>query len=318
MPGLCRTLLLGVAVLACAKASAVPPHPAAGHPAWHAAPWAFAPPGPGYRAPTGAPPSSHRPRLPPVGRALRRDREHATPAIPGTAAPAEQSPAADAAAAPATAADGKAAFVARLRPLIDAENARLAGLRRSLLQWLGRLDAGQRLTDDQSARVVALATRYRVDGNPLDEHRARDALRDKIDQIPASLALAQAANESAWGKSRFAREGNNLFGIWTFDESKGMVPRGREAGKKHLVRKFDDEAGSVRYYMFTLNSHPAYAELREIRATLRARGLPLDGLALAAGLTAYSAKGEHYVRLIRDLIERLDLAAHDAGRRDGA
>ena len=140
--------------------------------------------------------------------------------------------------------------------------------------------------------------------DPLTSKAARDELLGKIDIIPSSLALAQAANESAWGQSRFAQEANNLFGIWTYDKDKGLVPRNREQGKKHLVRIFDDVGESVRYYMHTLNSHPAYAGLREIREDLRASGLAIDGHKLAVGLEKYTAKGQQYIDLIQGLIRQ--------------
>ena len=134
----------------------------------------------------------------------------------------------------------------------------------------------------------------------------------KIDIIPASLALAQAANESAWGESRFAQEANNLFGIWTYDRAKGLKPKNRENGKTHLVRIFDDIGASVRYYMYNLNSHPAYRELRQIRQQLRASGRAINGYALAAGLEKYSSQGTTYIELIRDLIEQNEWALLDS------
>ena len=243
------------------------------------------------------------------------------------AGPADPAPPSAAGSAPAAKApppesdgttDSKAAFLARLRPLVEAENRRLRRLRSELGDLLAVLGHGGELDAEQRKRVKTLATRYRIDGDPLTQAAARSALLEKIDEVPVSLALAQAANESAWGTSRFAREGNNLFGIWTYDESKGMVPRRRAAGKKHLVRRFDSVAASMRYYLFTLNSHPAYAELRAIRARLRTAGSPLDGIALAAGLTRYSAKGGEYVRRIQAMIRRFDLAAFDAAGRESA
>lgn len=207
--------------------------------------------------------------------------------------------------------DHRAEFLARLRPLVERENARLLALRDELSGLLAAQRSGAALSEAERKKIRDLARRYRVDGDPLDSAQAAAELLDKVDVVPVSLALAQAANESAWGKSRFAREGNNLFGIWTYDESQGIVPRNRQPGKKHLVRRFDSIADSVRYYIFTLNSHPAYVELRAIRAERRDSGQPLDGHSLADGLTRYSAKGEEYVRLIQAMISRFDLAAFD-------
>jgi len=197
-------------------------------------------------------------------------------------------------------------FIQMLIPLIKKENVKLAVLRKELLGLFRKIDFGHRLTDRQSKRLIKLAAQYRVKGNVLESSQVRDALKNKIDLIPVSLTLAQAANESAWGKSRFAKQGKNLFGIWTYDENKGIVPKGRKKGAKHLVRKFDSLGDSVSYYMYTLNSHPAYSELRDIRYQQRRNNEALSGFDMADGLTKYSAKGEEYVRLIQALITRHD------------
>jgi Bax protein len=118
------------------------------------------------------------------------------------------------------------------------------------------------------------------------------------------LALAQAANESAWGKSRFAREAQNLFGVWTYDESKGIVPKKRAKGARHLVRKYESMEESIAHYITLLNSHPAYEPLRVIRLEQRTQGNYPDGYAMARGLIKYSAKGEQYVAIIRSMINK--------------
>jgi Bax protein len=196
-----------------------------------------------------------------------------------------------------------------LLPIVERENDRLRGLRSDVKRLLTDLESG-RATDAQRQHLLALARRYRVNGKILEEAEARRDLLTRIDTIPSALALAlaQAANESAWGSSRFAREGNNLFGIWTYDESKGMVPKGRPQGAKYLVRKFENYDASVRYYLHTLNSHPAYQPLRDARAQARSQGKQPEATKLAAGLVRYSAKGELYVKLIRQLIARYQLA----------
>ena len=211
----------------------------------------------------------------------------------------------------------KRRFLAILTPLVLLENRRIEGLRREAVELVETLEGGAALTDAKARRLAALARDFRVDGDPARQPAARADLLARVDTIPVSLALAQAANESAWGSSRFAREAQNLFGIWTYDPAKGVVPRRRAAGKKHLVRRFDSLRDSVRYYMHTLNSHPAYAELRERRARLRADGVRPTGMALSAGLEPYSAKGEAYVRIIRQMIEDNALAALEDARLAG-
>ncbi len=206
--------------------------------------------------------------------------------------------------------EGKQGFIDELLPHVEQENRRLSRLREEVSGLLNRQAYGT-LDDTGKQRLRKLAASYRIDDDPVDSASARQALLHRIDIIPSSLALAQAANESAWGKSRFAREANNLFGIWTYDEDKGLKPRNREAGKTHLVRIFDDYGDSVRYYMHLLNSHPAYADLREIRVQLRTSQQTIDGHSLASGLDKYSAKGKEYVDLIQSLIRQNEWARLD-------
>jgi Bax protein len=207
----------------------------------------------------------------------------------------------------------KQQFINELLPYIEQENRRLMVLRTTVQRLIAGIENNAALAESEQQHIISLAKKYRVNGNPLQNDNARKELLRKIDLIPASLALAQAANESAWGESRFAREANNLFGIWTYDEGKGLKPKSREEGKTHLVRIFDGYGESVRYYMYTLNSHPAYEELRDIRQQLRVSSQVIDGHALAAGLEKYSAKGEMYIDLIQDLIKQNEWALLDAG-----
>ena len=125
----------------------------------------------------------------------------------------------------------------------------------------------------------------------------------KVDVIPPALILAQAANESAWGTSRFALQANNYFGIWCFSKGCGLVPNARTNGDTHEVRYFHSSTDSVTYYMLLLNSHKQYAELRNIRAVLRASSGELTAIKLAEGLGNYSERGEDYIRDLINLIQ---------------
>ena len=203
---------------------------------------------------------------------------------------------------PGESSDKKQAFIASLLPHVKQENRRLTAVRKKLAAMFDKLDRKKTLDAAEKQEIARLRSKYRVKADPLHDEAARDELLRKIDIIPLSLALAQAANESAWGESRFAREANNLFGIWTYDEDKGLKPRRREEGKTHLVRIFDDIGESVRYYIYTLNSHPAYTTMRKIRQRLRTSREVIDGHELAAGLEKYSAKGERYIDLIQGMI----------------
>ena len=195
-------------------------------------------------------------------------------------------------------------FISTLLPYIEEENRRLIALRKRVGAMFDKIETDRALSPSEQQQISKLANKYRVKGDPLVDVTAREEVLRKIDIIPSSLALAQAANESAWGESRFAQQANNLFGIWTYDKDKGLKPKRREEGKTHLVRIFDDFGESVRYYMYTLNSHPAYQELRQIRQQLRVSGQVIEGRKLAAGLEKYSAKGQVYIDLIQSLIEQ--------------
>ena len=139
----------------------------------------------------------------------------------------------------------------------------------------------------------------------------------RLDIIPAGLALGQAAYESGYGTSRFAAEGNSLFGQWTFGGD-GLVPEEQrgELGD-HRIAAFDWPFDSVRSYFINLNSHPAYEEFRSIRAGLREQGLPIDSMSLANGLIRYSERGQEYVDTLKSIIRVNNLhLADDARFRD--
>jgi len=208
-------------------------------------------------------------------------------------------------------ADYKQAFIDKLLPIIQQENRKILQQRQWLSAIFKQLDHGQKLSDKDASLLRKLGKSYRVKGSLINDADSRQELLDKLDIIPASLTLAQAANESGWGKSRFAREANTLFGIWTYDESKGLIPKNRDPNKKHFVRKFDSIDESIAYYMQMLNSHPAYAKLREIRAQLRLQSQSIKGHQLADGLEKYSAKGDKYISLIQQLISQNEWAGLD-------
>ncbi|MDX1692638.1 MAG: glucosaminidase domain-containing protein [Ketobacteraceae bacterium] len=180
----------------------------------------------------------------------------------------------------------KQAFFEYLRPLAEEENQRLAQLRASL----------DTLSE---SKLKKLADDY---GLPEDSDNLAEKLKKRIDEIPVSLVLAQAAIESAWGTSRFARKGNNLFGQWCFTEGCGMVPQARAADASHEVRTFKTARNAIRSYMHNLNSHRAYSKVRQLRTRQRASNESLSGCYLAEGLESYSEKGARYVDMVKSMI----------------
>lgn len=205
----------------------------------------------------------------------------------------------------------KEAFFEFLSPYVKDENARITELRAQLLPMAEVLQRGHPLTSIESARLARIAAEFRVDLEATGLVEGARELVRRVDTIPMSLVLAQAANESAWGMSRFAREGNNIFGQWCFDEGCGLVPEKRGQDATHEVRAFQSVEASVTAYFRNLNTHESYATMRELRADMRAEGRPLDALVLARGLSRYSERGVAYVNELQDIIRVNRLAALD-------
>lgn len=200
----------------------------------------------------------------------------------------------------------KQAFFDFMLPKVRASNEKILNLRDELINIDHRLNANGMLADDDLETLAHLVRRYRV-RNVADESAAIDALLLKIDVVPESLVLAQAANESGWGTSRFARKANNMFGVWCFSKGCGLTPLSRTEGLSHEVAAYDSVQASVDAYIHTINSNPAYIMLREIRAENRAEAEYLSGVALAEGLEKYSERGEDYVREIQAMIRHNNL-----------
>ena len=135
---------------------------------------------------------------------------------------------------------------------------------------------------------------------------SKEKLLNKVNVIPPSLALAQAANESAWGTSRFAQKANNLFGEWCFNQGCGIIPNSRPEGEKYEVQKFKSVKNSIMSYMHNLNSHPAYSSLRKIR-----NEVGVDGIEMAKGLESYSARGDEYIKELQSMIRYNNLEKYD-------
>ncbi|WP_394221018.1 glucosaminidase domain-containing protein [Alteromonas gracilis] len=195
----------------------------------------------------------------------------------------------------------KEAFFNYLRPEVEKQNAYLLTLRHYIQTLYRKALADSSLSDEDMARLEWLEEEYRV--KPTQPLKTKLlALLQKIDVLPSELVLVQAANESAWGTSRFARKGYNFFGLWCFSKGCGFVPSRRNDGASHEVAKFDSLSSATYTYMRNLNRHDAYADLREIRSRLRANQIPITGVALAEGLMNYSERGAAYVEELQTMI----------------
>ncbi|AUI86116.1 glucosaminidase [Vibrio azureus] len=196
----------------------------------------------------------------------------------------------------------KAAFFDFLRPKVEQENQRILKERAFLIS----IDVTQ-ISSTQIEKAQVLAESYLL---PLKEDTVSsewlNEMLKRVNVLPEALVLTQAANESAWGTSRFAVEANNLFGHWCYTKGCGIVPKQRGAGKTHEVEKFPSVDDAVNRYFMNVNRNKAYAPLRDVRFLLDAQEQDLlsteSALALAEGLSAYSERGEDYVNDLRSMI----------------
>lgn len=206
----------------------------------------------------------------------------------------------------------KESYFAFLLPMIEGEKAHLRQVRAYLQELETRYQEGEgELSESELAWLSDLAERYGIaQTQPLAEQLAELNLR--VDVVPINLILMQSANETGWGRSRFARQARNFFGQWCWTSGCGLVPRARPEGQVYEVRKFDSVESSVRSYIHNLNTHFAYEELRARRAELREAGEPLTIANLGPGLQSYSERGQAYVdellqmlRVNRPIIEEV-------------
>lgn len=183
-------------------------------------------------------------------------------------------------------------FVAIVLPLILAANEEIAQRRSAVLR---AADGGDADTLERWAKLY----RVKTDGKSFEQIKAEILLR--ADFIPVSLALAQAAIESGWGTSRFAQQGNALFGQWAWQASAGIKPA-QASNSRAVVRSFPNLFGSVRAYMHNLNTHASYASFRERRKIMRGRSRADLGYQLAHHLDSYAEIGTVYVDKLQTLI----------------
>jgi Bax protein len=205
----------------------------------------------------------------------------------------------------------KRVFLHTLLPVAMVANAEVEQERSTLLSLLDKLgdcDPDQLLADraadgrtsglskNELYFLHQLSNKYRTT-------RMEELVR-RVNVVPVSLILAQGALESSWGGSRFASEGNNLFGVWTWGKS-GMVPQRREAGRQHLVAMYDTILDSARSYLLMINRQAAYREFRTLREQT------MDPLRLANGLLRYSERRDDYVASLQSFIQQNRLQQYD-------
>ena len=195
----------------------------------------------------------------------------------------------------------KRQFFAFIRPAVIAENERILALRAEVERLIAQLTLEQPFSEQEHRFVTDLSKQYRV-SKKFSLLRKLYELQLKIDIIPPALVLVQAANESAWGTSRFARIGLNFFGVWCYKKGCGMVPKGRNVGAKHEVAAYSSVEQGVARYLKNINTNSAYMVFRTIRGQLREQNQPLSPEILATGLIPYSERGTDYVLELTEMI----------------
>ena len=187
----------------------------------------------------------------------------------------------------------KETFIKIVLPLIVAENEKILADRKKLIM----LSDKKFTTDLEKQWIRQKLLEYKVKKGDLKE------LLVRMDAIPTSIALAQAAKESGWGTSRFALEGNAIFGQWTWS-GQGIAPLDRDSNKKHKILKFPILRASVKAYQNNLNTHKSYTKFRDKRSDLRQKNMKITGLKLTDTLNNYAQTGSEYTKTLNQIIKQ--------------
>ena len=191
-------------------------------------------------------------------------------------------------------------FIQIILPLVIKENNNIRLDRKKLFSILNK-------SKNTKAQKVWLNSKFKQYGVI---NKDLSTLKIRMDEIPASMAIAQAAKETGWGTSRFAQEGNALFGQWTWS-GEGIKPSDADDDTTHKVMKFKVLQASVRAYLRNLNTHSSYKEFRSARAELRDGGKKLDSITLSEFLDKYAETGKEYVRVLQQIIKQNNLTDFD-------
>ena len=194
-------------------------------------------------------------------------------------------------------------FIQIVLPLIVKENNNIRIDRKTLFRVINK-------SNNSVAEKQWLEKKYKQYGVKSGD---LSSLKVRMDEIPVSLAIAQAAKETGWGTSRFAQEGNALFGQWTWS-GEGLKPKDADADKGHKVMKFNVLQASVRAYQRNLNTHRTYRDFRKARAELRDLNKPLDSMELSKYLNKYAETGNQYVEVLQKIIKQNNLKDFDDAR----
>jgi len=190
--------------------------------------------------------------------------------------------------------------------LIEKENLEIFRDRQIVLEFSNQNLLNFNFASKNFKKYQKILKKYRV-----DYLYDFNTLLKRVDIVPPSQALAQAAVESGWGKSRFVMEANNIFGHWTYNPNRGLMPLQRDEDATHYIRIFTSLQASVKAYMFNLNTNAAYKEFQDKRYELRRENKPLSGKILSQTMLKYSGIGHNYLEILDDVITSNNLNRFD-------
>ncbi len=199
----------------------------------------------------------------------------------------------------------KKAFVKTVLPIIINENQNILITRNFLLELKNKLQTFKTLQNHELVKLNSIAKEFNINHSEIHKLDLINEILSNVDIIPNSIALAQAAIESGWGTSRFAKNFNALFGEYTYDQNKGVLPLKRELGEKHFIKSFSSYDNSVSSYFKNINTHHAYKEFRKVRNIMRTKNNFSDTSLLIEKLNSY-AEDDKYIKTINLVIEKND------------
>jgi Bax protein len=216
----------------------------------------------------------------------------------------------------------KELFVEMMLPNVLKVNNEILAERKEFLEVFNKIKKNQKITDEERNYIEEKAKKYKVKSKffPSNEQRYINLVEEldyRINYIPVSLAIAQAAIESGWGQSRFAKEGNSLFGQWSWDGT-GIIPKDREEGESYRVKTFKDIQSAVRSYALNLNSHLSYKQFRINRYLILQRQNFIYGKNLVPNMILYSQLREKYLGLLKSVINSNKLTLLDRASLDNS
>ena len=198
-------------------------------------------------------------------------------------------------------------FIGKMLPAINLANGKVTVERDRLTKDYSKWTVGQVISKGEWSWIAGVASKYKLKNTTLYKKDDWQNLLNRVDIVPAPLVLSQAINESAWGKSRFAKQGNNYFGRWCYVKGCGIVPLNRAPNKKYELKSFPSMQASVEDYLLNINTNDAYKTLRAMRKSQHKNPGQLDAKKLAQGLLKYSERGQAYVNDIKSIISKYHL-----------